>query len=544
MLIYDNVEDFELVLEYLPREFSHSRGSVLVTTQDPDLGPKVKHRLALGTFGEDEGSDMLVQYLDRASGKTCHDKGTARSISGLVGGLPVAISHVAGYVAYSRCSLEELLEIFKQRRRHVGVATTEDDDLPASFRQSSFSYDETMSVVWNVTLRELPNDSQNLCQILAYLNSEAVPESILCAIHREHFLEFLDSRESIRYDRMKENLIARRLVQAKEIDGEACLSLHRSLQRSIRETAAKNPFKQEEVFSQALAIVRKVFPISSPIQVPEPQKWKEHQYLLPHVLSLRRAYVESKSAIRGSHDLISLLSDAGINQYEQGFTKDGLLLLKTAEQILEPMHFEGSDSMKANINAMISLMHDNAGISVRAESLRRREIALEARKSHVDSLTSVSRNEEILLYNAWLDYTVSLLQFNRWAEAEPILNTCLDKYSEWGSPTEIPYEYGKCYHKIMFVRMYQGRYVEALEMGEQGVYHMEQAGNESLMLRFKFDLACLHLQCQGVEASLAMHQEVLDRRLVICGRTNEHTLQSYYAIGALHELREQYAEAE
>lgn len=141
---------------------------------------------------------MLLQYLDRPNPQNDPERRLAREISGLVGGLPVAISHVAGYVAYSQCSLSELLEIFKQRRRHTGVATSEDDDLPASFRQASFSYDETLAMVWNVTLRELTGDARDLTYILAYLNCEAVPESMLCTVHPEGFLEFLDSREKIR----------------------------------------------------------------------------------------------------------------------------------------------------------------------------------------------------------------------------------------------------------------------------------------------------------------------------------------------------------
>ena len=347
-----------------------------------------------------------------------------------------------------------------------------------------------------------------------------------------------------RYKRMKESLVKRRLIQAKDVDGVPCLSLHRSLQRSIRETIAKKQFQRQQVFEQALVIVRKVFPTASPIQVPEPQKWREHQSLLPHVMSLRSAFDEAKPAIQGSREFAGLLSDAGINQYEQGFTQDGLLLLKTAEQILESTYFDGTTSIRADINTTISLMYDNTGISARAEGLGRRELVLDIRKKHTENSSQVSHNDEILLYNAWMDYVISLLQYNRYDEAEPILKNCLEKYREWGSPKEVPFEYAKYYHKMAFVRMYQGRYEEALRMGEKGVQHMDIAGSESLMLRFKFDLACVHLQSGDIDGALILHEEVLKRRIVVCGKANENTLQSYYAVGALQELRRNYAEAE
>ena len=228
----------------------------------------MNYNLQLETFGVEDTSAMMLQYLDRLDPKNDPEQRLAQEISGLVGGLPVAISHVAGYVAYSQCSLFELLEIFKQRRRHTGAAISEDDDLPASFGQASFSYDDTLAMEWNVTLRELPADARDLTYILAYLNCEAVPESMLCAVHPEHILEFLDSRESIRYAkvelprillliiafryrRMKHSLMKRRLIQTKDIEGESCLSLHRSLQRSIRVTAAENSIKRQQVFAQA-----------------------------------------------------------------------------------------------------------------------------------------------------------------------------------------------------------------------------------------------------------------------------------------------------
>ncbi len=267
---------------------------------------------------------------------------------------------------------------------------------------------------------------------------------------------------------MKRSLVDRRLVQAKDIEGEPCLTLHRSLQRSIRETAAKTSGKPQETFDQALTLVRKVFPDSSAIQVPEPQKWREHQRLLPHVISLQTTFIEAKEAIQGSKTFARLLSDAGMNQWEQGFTRDGLLLLKTAEQVLDAISYEKSGIMRANINVVVALMHDNTGISTRAESLRRREQTLSIRRERIESLKEASQTEEILLYNAWMDYVVSLLQYNQYREAEPILEKCLDKYREWGTPEAIPFEYAKYYHNMSFVRMYQKRWEEAIRVGKEG----------------------------------------------------------------------------
>ena len=343
---------------------------------------------------------------------------------------------------------------------------------------------------------------------------------------------------------MKRSLVDRRLVQAKEIEGEPCLTLHRSLQRSIRETAAQTSGKPQEIFDQTLTLVRKVFPDSSAIQVPEPQKWREHQRLLPHVMSLQSTFVEAKDAIQGSTTFARLLSDAGMNQWEQGFTRDGLLLLKTAEQVLDAISYEKNGIMRADINVVIALMYDNTGISTRAESLRRREQTLTIRRERIENLKEASHTEEILLYNAWMDYVVSLLQYNQYREAEPTLEKCLDKYREWGTTEAIPFEYAKYYHNMSFVRMYQKRWKEAIRLGRLGVQYMGMSGKESLMLRYTFDLACITLQSGDVNSAFELHKWVLEQRIVVCGKSNENTLQSYYALGALHEIRTEFEEAE
>lgn len=183
----------------MPAHFLESRGTILITTQDSSLVKFPAVHVSLRTFDQDEGSSMLLKYLQREPIETNPERELSREISSLVGGLPVAIAHVAGYMSFSQCPFDELLDIFKQRRIATGLATDETDDLPASFRQASFSYDETLAVVSHVTLRELPTDSQNLVYILAYLNCEAVSESMLFRIHFDASLEFLDSREHTRF---------------------------------------------------------------------------------------------------------------------------------------------------------------------------------------------------------------------------------------------------------------------------------------------------------------------------------------------------------
>lgn len=347
-----------------------------------------------------------------------------------------------------------------------------------------------------------------------------------------------------RVRRIQDSLIKRRLVQPKDVDGDSCFSIHRSLQRGIRKRLSQDKSKQQAVFNQAVALVREVFPHSNPLQQPMPEKWSECQRLLPHLHALHDVYHKSRPHIKGSLDFAQLLLDAGMDQFERGITQEGLLLLKTAEAVLDAFSPEDHQVMKADIHALIAIMYDNTGIGNRQEAFERRKIALDIRKKIFENAERPRRQDEILLYNSWMEYAISLLHYHHFEEAEPIIENCLRKFREWGPETEIPFEYAKYYNKIALVRMYQGRFDEAINLAARGVGLMKKTGYVLFENRFKFDMACIILQSGDVNRALQVHQEILKERLEKLGQANELTLHSIYAIGAIYKLQGKLDEAE
>ena len=183
----------------MPNALRRTKGSVLITTQVEAFLPPAPNvsKIRLHTVNQQAGAEMLLRYLGRDI-RTDPERNLANEVSAFVGGLPVAIAQVAGFVSYSQVSLEELIETFRQWRKRTGVATDEADDLPGTFREASFSYDGTLAMVWEVTLRELSQDARDVLNILAYLNCAAVPQKMLWGMHEDPSLHFLDIREELR----------------------------------------------------------------------------------------------------------------------------------------------------------------------------------------------------------------------------------------------------------------------------------------------------------------------------------------------------------
>ena len=166
--------------------------------------------------------------------------------------------------------------------------------------------------------------------------------------------------------------------------------MHSPLQRSSWEKSSKDLDKQQEVFHAAIAMLRKAIPAVSPIQVPKPSKWYEHRLLVPHVLTLRSVYQETRTQIHPSLDFVLLWMNPGVNQWERNLVRDGLLITKTAEDVLLLISNDGNELLRADIHTTVALLYDDTGIIDRAE---RRRKCLDIRQAYAKQASSTSRED-------------------------------------------------------------------------------------------------------------------------------------------------------
>ncbi len=353
---------------------------------------------------------------------------------------------------------------------------------------------------------------------------------------------------------MTSELKRRRLIAVELKDGEQVMSVHRKLQARLLRELAKDESSGRLVFSQAFTLVRSRFPTASPIQVPEPEKWQTCKKYLPHVLSIQRLMLGKWINVEPSVELAQLFSDGGIDLWERGLTMEGLHLMKSAEAVLDQISSYQFQLLRASIHVIISLLLQDSGLVHIGECRDRINSALEIRQRYREecSAETYSRNDEILLYNAWSDYGCVLLQLNLFEDAELIFDRCLRKYTEWGDPDAIPYEYAKGHHHIAFCLMHRGSADESISHAGRSLRYVERAtGKSAAYYRWKFDLACLLFQHPNfLESStwqsrtIEMHREVLEARLHLHGGSAFLTLESYYAVGAVMSCLGNLPEAE
>lgn len=187
LLVFDNANRWEDLQGYWP--FCAS-GSVLVTSQLARLRTMVSSEIRLSTLEPSEGARFLLDEI-AGDGDPQTDMGNARLISEALGGHPLSIVHVAGYIAQSHISLEAFLHLFENRQRIARILSQE---------TTLLQYERNMEVVHDIALQELDAPSLMLAQILSMLCSEGVPREMLLvdADHGDRLLGFLEFDDEAR----------------------------------------------------------------------------------------------------------------------------------------------------------------------------------------------------------------------------------------------------------------------------------------------------------------------------------------------------------
>lgn len=172
LLIFDNVEEIKDLEMYLPTE-TEARGSVIVTTQRPRSQRITKdfYNIELLSFDEETGAQSLFKYLEREPTDEA-ESNLARETSAIVGGLPLAIATIGGYIKESESSVEEFLQIMKRS------SNAWEDTQHTKLKH----YERTLGTVFNIALSELEKypAARKLIDILAFLNPVGQPLKFRC----------------------------------------------------------------------------------------------------------------------------------------------------------------------------------------------------------------------------------------------------------------------------------------------------------------------------------------------------------------------------
>lgn len=166
LLIYDNVEDFELLNQYLPP----SPGPVLITTRMKWIAFRVggnKEMLELGTFSDDDTIALFKNLKDHGKKRdTSPDEQEATgTLLRLLGGHALAIQQMAAYISYRGFTIREFLAKYDKMAPNIHK---KGDGSPAS---------STLSTCWELSfaaIREKHPFANTLLGIISLCSPDVI----------------------------------------------------------------------------------------------------------------------------------------------------------------------------------------------------------------------------------------------------------------------------------------------------------------------------------------------------------------------------------
>ncbi|KAH7000615.1 hypothetical protein EDB80DRAFT_114451 [Ilyonectria destructans] len=485
LLIFDNVIDFTSIKTYWP---AYPHGSVIVTTQNRVLKHSSTFSIHLTPMTEEEGAHLLLRYLDHKDEQSnvfLNDMENARAISKELEGLPIAIAHVAGYIDQLGRPLSYFLEQFRERRSASIVW------LMDSRTSTTPQYDRTLDTVWDFALSALGEEARSLLDVLAMLNPDSIPEEMLLGE---------TDRDPIIFDQIRIELLSRHLVRPQGDTSGSALAIHRSLQKNLVFRLDKDPESRQKVFERAMKLIRKCFPVQSPIGVPVNHRWATYERYLPHVLALHTIYVDSKPEMRGSAEFADLICDAGYYMWDRNLGWEGIPILETAEKIClldENRHLR---RLRANIGVAIGSLLNTIGISELHRALSIFDNILALRQEHNAELPLPhSQEDQLLLSNAWNDKGWMCLESEDYEAAESHFEKSLEiKYQcleiNGKSPEKgMSFEIAETIKNMAVVRLAQKRSKEAMELMHKALKIIEEDQESGLATVQKFRLMMIEL---------------------------------------------------
>jgi tetratricopeptide (TPR) repeat protein len=340
------------------------------------------------------------------------------------------------------------------------------------------------------------------------------------------------------------------VTETRDGGGREIYTIHRALKSRLLKDLHTKAQERDEVFRVAFDLVRYHLPRPS-LDTPEPAKWNLSKEYLPHVLALQMAYTDPLSITTPTPfpGLAELFKDGGVLLWQRYIQTDALRLLASAEKILDELESD-DDDLRTDINITINLLLQYFGITHRRESKDRLGRILEHRKKIVEKKgpAGVTKEEEIMLNDAYADYATGLLQCNDYAAAEAIYLRCYSKYLELGTEDDpdrrIAVSLAKLNHHMAYCKMYRRQFDKAIELAEKAVAVIDTLNDKQMKGRYEFDLACIVLQSGDNERAEALHREILEVRLGLRGRARYFSLQSQYAYAAVLHYRGKLGEAE
>lgn len=246
MLVFDNADDPMILADYWPQ----GSGSILITSRDP-LAKTIFTGRSSGLDVDpltQEDSLSLFDQLTAASNES--EDGTARKITQALGGVPLAISQMAGIIRRQDLTLSEFFELYTDHEEHASLYGTKFDTNLVTYRHS-------LSTVW--AFEKLKPQARQLLELISFLDPDIIAEDLLMEVSIELLCEGVQFRKG-NYMEARADLLQSSLIQRDKKQQQ--VSVHRVVQDVILTTM--DDVRKQLMFDRVVRILWAKWPSAMP----------------------------------------------------------------------------------------------------------------------------------------------------------------------------------------------------------------------------------------------------------------------------------------
>ncbi|PGH05348.1 hypothetical protein AJ79_06817 [Helicocarpus griseus UAMH5409] len=165
LIVFDNADDLDILTQAWP---GSAPGSILLTSRDFTAAfSPASAGLAVQPFDDAVGSVAFLELLNQPN-STGPNLELAREITHRLGGLPLALRQIAGFIVKQRLPLSNFLSLYERNSAKIHTKKAGPSD-----------YQHTISTVWRLSFGQLSGNSILLLKLLAFFDPDRVDEAIL-----------------------------------------------------------------------------------------------------------------------------------------------------------------------------------------------------------------------------------------------------------------------------------------------------------------------------------------------------------------------------
>jgi tetratricopeptide (TPR) repeat protein len=335
LLVFDNVEDIGIVAPYWPTSIG-SKGYIIVTSRNPQIArAPLTTSKEVESFSIADGTKMLLSEL---SSYTEDEERVASEITTKLGGLPLAIHHMACFARDRSISLSEALKLYEEEESMVVEAGVD------------FGQDRTLATVWSLSISTLSNEALQLLDTISLFDPDSIPTRLIEHFETPNAVAISSALGNFGlHSKAMSNLYSRSLVRKKGLRTSQILSIHRLIQSAVRRRWSDD--QKMSAFEKAAFCIEQVYPRQVKGQSMA-EMYSECATYNSHMLSIYKYFCKNKDQLTPNMDYAEILAHCSWYYYERAQLTTSMEILRTAEEICLRL-------LDSKMNATLGLVYNN-----------------------------------------------------------------------------------------------------------------------------------------------------------------------------------------